>query len=134
VTPKIDAFDEILDSINDIMRHCGRSPDLGVNHGDSQRTRYFSSHAYYNIHTGGRHDSHSKNLQSVEKQADAFVAAWLPGTEGQGVADGLFGDQPFTGKLPFTWPKSMDQLPFNLSSPAAGAKAPLFPFGYGLTK
>ena len=73
-------------------------------------------------------------INDALKSADAFVAAWLPGTEGQGVADVLFGDQPFTGKLPFTWPKSMDQLPFNLSSPAAGAKAPLFPFGYGLTK
>ena len=133
MTPKIDAVDEILDSVNDIMRHCGRSPDLGVNHGDSQRTRYFSSQGDYNIHIGGRHDPHSKNPQSVEKQADAR-RAWLPGTEGHGFADVLFGDQPFTGKLPFTWPKSMDQLPFNLSSPAAGAKAPLFVFGYGLTK
>ena len=62
------------------------------------------------------------------------VVGEQPYAEGQGVADVLFGDQPFTGKLPFTWPKSMDQLPFNLSSPAAGAKAPLFAFGYGLTK
>jgi beta-glucosidase len=37
-------------------------------------------------------------------QADAVVAAWLPGTEGQGVADALFGAVPFTGKLPYTWP------------------------------
>ena len=38
--------------------------------------------------------------------ADAFVAAWLPGTEGQGVADVLFGDYKPTGKLAFTWPRS----------------------------
>jgi beta-glucosidase len=67
-------------------------------------------------------------------QADAFVAAWLPGTEGAGVADNLFGDQPFTGKLPYTWPRSMDQLPFDFSKLATeGDAAPLFLFGYGLT-
>jgi beta-glucosidase len=70
-------------------------------------------------------------INDALKSADAFVAAWLPGTEGEGVADVLFGDKPFTGKLPFTWPKSMDQLPFNFSQPVKDA---LFPFGYGLTK
>lgn len=65
--------------------------------------------------------------------ADAFVAAWLPGTEGQGVADVLFGDRPFTGKLPFTWPRTASQLPFDFSSlPTQGCAAPLFPYGYGL--
>lgn len=65
--------------------------------------------------------------------ADAWVAAWLPGTEGQGVADVLFGDRPFTGKLPYTWPRSMDQLPFDFENlPAEGCDAPLFPYGYGL--
>ena len=65
--------------------------------------------------------------------ADAWVAAWLPGTEGQGVADGLFGDAPFTGKLPFSWPRSMDQLPFDFETlPAEGCDAPLFARGYGL--
>jgi beta-glucosidase len=64
---------------------------------------------------------------------DAFVAAWLPGTEGQGVADALFGDQPFTGKLSFTWPRSADQLPFDFANlPTEGCAAPLFPYGYGL--
>jgi beta-glucosidase len=64
---------------------------------------------------------------------NAFVAAWLPGTEGQGVADVLFGDRPFTGKLPFTWPRSADQLPFDFDNlPTEGCDAPLFPFGYGL--
>lgn len=61
-------------------------------------------------------------------QWDALVAAWLPGTEGQGVADVLFGDVPFRGKLPVTWPASTDQLPMGSS-----AEAPLFPFGFGLT-
>lgn len=61
---------------------------------------------------------------------DAFVAAWLPGTEGQGVADVLFGDKPFTGKTAYTWPLSADQLPLDFE--AVTADEVLFPFGFGL--
>ncbi|KAG8387189.1 hypothetical protein BUALT_Bualt03G0227400 [Buddleja alternifolia] len=61
---------------------------------------------------------------------DVLVAAWLPGTEGQGVADVLFGDYPFTGKLPRTWFKTVDQLPMNVGDKHYD---PLFPFGFGLT-
>ena len=66
--------------------------------------------------------------------ADAWVAAWLPGTEGGGVADVLFGDHPFTGKLSYSWPRSNEQLPINVNNAAGktGCDAPLFPFGYGL--
>ncbi|HLO17105.1 MAG TPA: glycoside hydrolase family 3 N-terminal domain-containing protein [Anaerolineales bacterium] len=66
--------------------------------------------------------------------ADAWVAAWLPGTEGAGIADVLFGDYPFTGKLSYSWPRSNEQLPINLNNSAdkTGCAAPLFPFGYGL--
>jgi beta-glucosidase len=60
---------------------------------------------------------------------DAFVAAWLPGTEAQGLADVLFGDEPFTGKLPFTWPSSMDDFPLTATTRANA----LWPYGYGLT-
>lgn len=60
---------------------------------------------------------------------DALVAAWLPGSEGQGVADLLFGDYGFTGKLPRTWFKSVDQLPMNVGDKHYD---PLFPFGFGL--
>jgi len=64
---------------------------------------------------------------------DALVAAWLPGTEGQGVADVLFGDYEFTGQLPYTWPRRNSQLPFDFERlPTEGCDAPLFPFGYGL--
>ncbi|KAG8387307.1 hypothetical protein BUALT_Bualt02G0007700 [Buddleja alternifolia] len=63
-------------------------------------------------------------------QIDALVAAWLPGTEGQGVADALFGDYAFTGKLARTWFKSVNQLPMNVGD---SHYDPLFPFGFGLT-
>jgi beta-glucosidase len=66
--------------------------------------------------------------------ADALVMAWLPGTEGQGISDVLLGDHPFTGKLPYTWPRSNAQLPININNSVdkTGCDAPLFPFGYGL--
>ncbi|HLU73151.1 MAG TPA: glycoside hydrolase family 3 N-terminal domain-containing protein [Nonomuraea sp.] len=60
---------------------------------------------------------------------DALVAAWLPGTEGQGVADVLFGAVEPTGKLPMTWMRSFSQQPIN----DGDGKAPLFPYGFGLT-
>jgi beta-glucosidase len=66
--------------------------------------------------------------------ADAWVAAWLPGTEGAGITDVLFGDYPFTGKLSFSWPRSNQQLPININNSVGktDCEAPLFPFGYGL--
>lgn len=61
---------------------------------------------------------------------DALVAAWLPGSEGQGVVDVLIGDYPFTGKLPFRFPRSMQQIPLAaLKDDPAG---PLFELGFGL--
>jgi beta-glucosidase len=69
-------------------------------------------------------------LGSIAEQADAIVAAWLPGTEGTGIADVLFGDYAPTGKLSFTWPRSMDQIPLGHGKPAP--ENPLFPFGFGL--
>lgn len=63
-------------------------------------------------------------------RADAVIAAWLPGTEGQGVADVLFGDYKPTGKLPHTWPRSMAQIPINVGD---AKYDPLFAYGYGLT-
>jgi beta-glucosidase len=62
---------------------------------------------------------------------EALVAAWLPGTEGQGVADVLFGDHRPTGKLPHTWPRLMDQIPINVGDDADKGE-PLFPYGFGL--
>ncbi|XP_020586458.1 uncharacterized protein LOC110028803 [Phalaenopsis equestris] len=61
---------------------------------------------------------------------DALVAAWLPGTEGRGMTDVLFGDYGFTGTLPRTWFRSVDQLPMNVGD---AHYDPLYPFGFGLT-
>lgn len=69
-------------------------------------------------------------MEPYVSQMDALVAAWLPGTEGQGVADVLFGDFGFTGKSSRTWFKTVDQLPMNVGDPHYD---PLFPFGFGLT-
>jgi beta-glucosidase len=60
---------------------------------------------------------------------DALVEAWLPGSEGAGVADTLFGDRPYTGKLPVTWPRTLAQEPINVGD---ANYDPLYPFGYGL--
>ncbi len=60
----------------------------------------------------------------------AFVAAWLPGTEGQGIADVLFGDYNFKGKLSHSWPRAMNQIPINYGD---ANYDPLFPYGFGLT-
>jgi beta-glucosidase len=68
-------------------------------------------------------------------RSDAFIAAWLPGTEGQGIADLLFRKtdgsvaHDFTGRLSYSWPKSACQTPVN----AGDGKAPLFAYGYGLS-
>ncbi|MEP6784584.1 MAG: exo 1,3/1,4-beta-D-glucan glucohydrolase [Sphingomonadales bacterium] len=62
--------------------------------------------------------------------SNAFVASWLPGSEGGGVADVLFGKADFRGKLPYSWPKSSDQTALNIGDSDYN---PLFPYGFGLT-
>ncbi|KAL1222048.1 Beta-D-xylosidase 1 [Cardamine amara subsp. amara] len=66
---------------------------------------------------------------AVLEKTEALVAAWLPGTEGQGIVDVIFGDYEFQGKLPVTWFKHVDQLPLNIES---NGYFPLFPLGFGL--
>ncbi|MFK0154521.1 glycoside hydrolase family 3 protein [Streptomyces sp. NPDC090493] len=63
-------------------------------------------------------------------EIDALVASWLPGTEGDGVADVLYGKKAFTGQLPVTWPKSEAQLPINVGD---ASYDPQYPYGWGLT-
>lgn len=60
----------------------------------------------------------------------AFAAAWLPGTEGEGITDVIFGDFSPVGKLPHSWPRNMGQVPINTGDPNYD---PLFPYGFGLT-
>ncbi|MES1165002.1 MAG: glycoside hydrolase family 3 N-terminal domain-containing protein, partial [Verrucomicrobiota bacterium] len=68
-------------------------------------------------------------LGDVLDAASAVVVAWLPGTEGAGVADVLVGAAKPVGKLPCTWPRSMTQIPINVGDPGYD---PLFPYGFGL--
>lgn len=65
----------------------------------------------------------------ILEKTEALVAAWLPGSEGGGIADVLFGDYDFEGLLPVTWFKSTHQLPLNAGHPSYD---PLFPIGFGL--
>jgi beta-glucosidase len=71
-------------------------------------------------------------VNEILPHTDALLASFLPGTEGQGIADVLFGDYNPTGKLSFSWPKSNDQLPLNMNMPEAEYD-PLFELGYGLS-
>ena len=66
-------------------------------------------------------------LNSALADSDAFIAAWLPGTEGLGVTDVLFGDFKFTGRLPRAWPRSNAHV-----VTGDAAETPLFPYGFGL--
>lgn len=61
--------------------------------------------------------------------SDAVIAAWLPGTEGAGIADILFGDFDPTGKLSYSWPVSMQQIPVNVGDESY---EPLYPYGHGI--
>ncbi|XP_029130795.1 uncharacterized protein LOC109816285 isoform X2 [Cajanus cajan] len=69
--------------------------------------------------------------QCLLEKIDALVAAWLPGTEGKGITDVIFGDHDFKGQLPMTWFKRVEQL----DQPDDGVSScdPLFPLGFGLT-
>lgn len=75
------------------------------------------------------------NIAPIQAEANTIVASWLPGSEGEGVADTLFGTSPFTGRLPDTWAKQIDTTttPVDVGIPATtGAYDPLYPYGWGL--
>ena len=69
-------------------------------------------------------------LGKALEQADALIAAWLPGTEGQGITDVVFGDYKPVGKLSHSWPRTTVQIPINSGDPDYD---PLFAYGYGLS-
>ena len=72
-------------------------------------------------------------LEPILDDADALVAAWLPGTEGDGIADVLFGKFNPTGKLSVTWPRSMSQEPINVGPNGEKPPGALFDYGFGLS-
>ena len=76
----------------------------------------------------GRSPVHA-HRRAVRRRLRRVVATWLPGSEGDGVADVLFGDMPFTGRLPMTWPTYVAQEPINVGD---ATYDPRFPFGWGL--
>jgi len=69
-------------------------------------------------------------IDTILPVADAIVVAWLPGTEGAGITDVLFGDAHPTGHLPHSWPRNMAQIPINVGD---ANYDPQFPYAYGLT-
>ena len=69
------------------------------------------------------------DVTGISSEADALVASWLPGSEGEGVADVLTGRTPFTGRLPVTWFKAESQIPINVGDKSYD---PLYPYGWGL--
>ncbi|KAL0434638.1 UNVERIFIED_CONTAM: Lysosomal beta glucosidase [Sesamum radiatum] len=68
--------------------------------------------------------------QQLLDKMEGLVAAWLPGSEGGGVVDVIFGDHDFQGRLPITWFKNVEQLPMHAED---NSYDPLFPIGFGLT-
>jgi len=72
-------------------------------------------------------------LEPILADADAVIAAWLPGTEGDGIADVLFGKYNPTGKLSVTWPRSMAQVPINVGPTGEKPSGALFDYGFGLS-
>ena len=73
----------------------------------------------------------------IENEVDSFdalIAAWLPGSEGDGVADVLFGKKTFTAALPLAWPARSEQLPLGENDVTADGTEVLFPRGFGLVE
>ena len=106
----------------------GDSPSIGLNSFDKAVLKkcYKSGNKIVVVILSGRPliiENHINNW-------DALVAAWLPGMAGEGVADVLFGDYNPTGKLSYTWPKNIKQVPINIGDQDYD---PLFSFGYGLS-
>ena len=106
----------------------GDSPDIGISSFDKDILKkcYKSGNEIVVVILSGRPlmiENHIKNW-------DALIAAWLPGMAGEGVADVLFGDYNPTGKLSYTWPKNISQVPINIGDETYD---PLFSFGYGLS-
>ena len=134
-------FEEVIDKIADVgivvvgempyAEGIGDRVDLALSEQDALLIKIVSerSRKLVVILISGRPMIITKHLDKW----DALIAAWLPGTEGRGIADVIFGGYAFTGKLPYTWPRTMNQVPLDLDRlESSGPESPLFPFGYGL--
>jgi beta-glucosidase len=69
-------------------------------------------------------------IDPIIPYSDAIIAAWLPGTEGDGIPDILFGDYDPCGLLSYSWPRKMQDIPINFNDEIYD---PLFDYGYGIT-
>lgn len=69
-------------------------------------------------------------INNILPYSDAIIASWFPGTEGEGIADVLFGDFQPTGLLSNSWPRNMQQVPVNIGDQVY---SPLYEYGYGIT-
>ena len=123
----VEAGSQIKGSIN-VLRPYGKTLELASLHPEDLRTiRTITEKGIpaVVVMISGRPLVVDRELEA----SSAFVAAWLPGSEGHGIADVLFGDFDFHGKLSFSWPGN------SVNAPAGHRKshAPLFPRGYGMT-
>lgn len=123
----VEAGSQIKGSIN-VLRPYGKTLELASLHPEDLRTiRTITEKGIpaVVVMISGRPLVVDRELEA----SSAFVAAWLPGSEGQGIADVLFGDFDFHGKLSFSWPGN------SVNAPTRHHKnhAPLFPRGYGMT-
>jgi beta-glucosidase len=71
-------------------------------------------------------------IEQEVKSLDALLMAWLPGSEGAGVADVVFGKVPFRGRLPLPWPLRAEQLPITVTGETADGTDVLYPRYFGL--
>lgn len=109
---------------------------LGMSHPDNAQALIMAKQAHdagkrvIGILISGRPLVLGNDLNSF----DAFVAAWLPGSEGgEGIADVIFGDYDFSGKLSFTWPKDLSQIGYSSTLSNYNESFVMYPFGYGLS-
>jgi beta-glucosidase len=113
----------------------GDADDLSLSgsmmHPDNQAAIDFarlSNKPVVTILTAGR----PRLIHEELKDWDAFVMAWLYGSEGAGITDVLYGDLDFSGTLPFSWPKTSDTSTTSSQNPQRDLNNILFDVGYGL--
>ncbi len=114
--------------------YCGDAEDLNLSQGQQELIRAIAETGTPTVVVlvAGR----PMIVEHLLKDVDGLLMAWLPGSEGQCVAEVLFGGYNPGGKLPLSWPRTMKQLPLNYDESRDENWAdydPLFQFGYGLS-